>query len=151
MCNTKLSVDFTIISSWKDDQNLHITHMRLKQFVRCSFHRGLPLLHARCADQPLTGIWVGEHKSVGQPTFSPIFLLNCSHGLSAPVCFLGLAWPLPSFGCPPTCSVWAHRFCPDLPILEPTLNRGQQHLSAHLPQGVVATHQQQAGRLTCSE
>lgn len=94
----------------------------------------LLLLHARCAVQaPHRQKWVGEQKSVGQPTF--IFLPNCSQGLSAPVCFLGLAWPLPSFGCSPTCSVCPHRLCPDLPILlEPRLNRGQQHLSAHLLQ-----------------
>ena len=54
----------------------------------------VPLPHQVCCPGPgLAGIWVDERKTWGQQTFSPSFSLNCSHRLSAPVCFPGLAWP----------------------------------------------------------
>ena len=96
------------------------------------------LFHARCAVyRPLAGIWVGRTQNRGSaPTFSPIFLLNCSQWLSAPVCFHGLAWPLPTFLASSQHVLFGRSrlFCPDLPI-EPGLNWGRQHLPRQQPAG----------------
>ena len=100
-CRSKHNIEIFVIA-----KNQHIAYIQLQAYIQnntyclhtwqkttCSFHQSMFHSHTRCAAQApgLAGIWVDERKTWGQQTFSPSFSLNCSHGLSAPVCFPGLA------------------------------------------------------------
>ena len=102
-CRSKHNIEIFVIA-----KNQHIAYIQLQAYIQsntyclhtwqkttCSFHQSMFHSPTRCAAQApgLAGIWVEERKTWGQQTFSPSFSLNCSHRLSAPVCFPGLAWP----------------------------------------------------------